>query len=540
MTYRSLSATSIRRSCTASDRGNERDPLFQGFDAVLLVSAWRAAPTILEDDRVDLKQKISTARTAAKTAAWLLRAKRKQLSFPARAEHLLEGFRKSRPDNEAYDDLVRYMALSWLTYRNQTGSGATFFGHPSWSGTDCDALEGFARMMPLFAAWCASGRATVISVEDQTLDLVDSYKRGLLAGTDPSASSYWGDMPGTSNQRIVEAADIALALWLMRDLIWSDFSDAEKAQIADWFAQAGGKKGLDNNWQLFFVQIDRVLTALGYPERIDNVRARYDRVKEFHVGEGWFSDGPGGHIDYYNAWGFHYALSWIDRIDPTWDAVFIRAAQTAFVAQFRYLIGPEGFPVLGRSIPYRMAVPAPLVAGVEHELIEAGEARRALDCIWNHFITRRALRNGMVTQGFYKSDSRLIDPYSGPASSLWSLRSLVMAFYYPPEHDFWTAEPLPLPVERQDYAIYFDAPKWHVRGDKQTSEITLSLAANSQKSPAKFASRSVIYQLKCFLGVAPRPKNLGPKYDRHTYSSSSLSVCDRHCSQHERSGRGTA
>jgi len=466
-----------------------------------------------------IKQVVQTIQTAAASAASHMRAKRKQLSFPATAEHLLDGFRHAQPTSEAYDDLVRYMALSWITYRNEAGSGATFFGHPSWSGPECDALEGFARMMPLFAAWVQSGRDPVVAVEGHSLDLVAEFKRGLLAGTDPSSAAYWGAMPGTSNQRIVEAADVALALWLMRDTVWAGFTDAEQAQVAGWFSLAHGRPGLDNNWHLFFVLIDRVLADLGFPARLDKIRSRYERVKDFHVGEGWFSDGPAGRVDYYNAWGFHYALAWIDVIDPEWDPDFIRAAQSAFIADYRLLIGPNGFPMLGRSAPYRMAMPAPLVAGVKHGMISAGEARRGLDCTWRHFICKGAIKKGMITEGYYGTDSRLIDPYSGPASSLWSLRSLIMAFYYRAESEFWTERPLPLPVEQGDFDVYLPGPRWHVRGSRETSEITIELPANRDISASNFTRQNPVARMKCFLGVAPRPRNLGPKYDRHAYSS---------------------
>lgn len=470
----------------------------------------------------DMKTKVRKARAAVAVAAWHVRALRKLLTFPVRAEHLLDGFRHAQPGNKAYDDLVRYMALSWITYRNKAGSGAEFFGHPSWSGPECDALEGFARMMPLFAAWVKSGRDPVIGVAGHSLDLVAEFRRGLLAGTDPSGVAYWGAMPGTSNQRIVEAADVALALWLLRDVVWDRLTDAEQRQVVDWFGLANGKPGLDNNWHLFFILIDRVLADLGFPDRLDRIQSRYERVKEFHVGEGWFSDGPDGSIDYYNAWGFHYSLAWIDIIDPDWDPDFIRQVQRAFIDGYRLLIGPRGFPMFGRSVLYRMAMPVPLVAGVRQGLISAGEARRGLDCIWSHFIRNGALKRGIISQGFYGTDSRLIDPYSGPASSLWSLRSLVVALHYPAQSEFWTADPLPLPVETGDFDVYLPGPRWHVRGIQASSEITIALPEKSEERATEFTRQGWYQNLRCFLGIASRPKNLGPKYDLPAYSSRGL------------------
>ncbi|WP_425248214.1 DUF2264 domain-containing protein [Desulfonatronum thiosulfatophilum] len=86
----------------------------------------------------------------------------------------------------------------------------------------------------------------------------------------------------------------------------------------------------------------------------------FDRIKDFDLGDGWFRDGPSGHVDFYSAWGFHYALTWINRIDPQWDSTFIQNTQQKFLANYRYLIGPHGFPILGRSVHYRIAASAPL------------------------------------------------------------------------------------------------------------------------------------------------------------------------------------
>ncbi|MEE4207220.1 MAG: DUF2264 domain-containing protein [Erythrobacter sp.] len=457
------------------------------------------------------------ARAAAREAPRWLRGR----TFPRSAERLLDGVRKDEPSNEAYDDVVRYMALSWLTHRNAAGTGAEYPGQPSWSGRECDALEGFARMMPLFAAWRASGRPGRIEVDGHALDIAGEFRRGLLAGTDPASRHYWGNMPGRSNQRIVEAADIALAVWMLRGEVWDGLSSAEQGRIADWLAQAGDKAGLDNNWQLFFVLIDRVLASLGHPGRIEDPAGRYERVKGFYLGSGWFEDGPGGRVDYYNAWGFHYALAWIDRIDPAWDPAFLGEARRAFLADFRHFIGPRGFPAFGRSLAYRLAVAAPLVAGAgsDPDVVPPGEARRALDATWSHFVRHGALRRGRVTQGLHGPDMRLLEPYSGPASGLWSLRSLVMAYSHPATHAFWTAAPEPLPVERGDFERAIPALGWRLTGVRATGEITLHIAANRGNRPPPLPVLKRTDRWRCALGLMRRPEGFEAKYDAPSYSS---------------------
>lgn len=453
-----------------------------------------------------------------------LRLGARALRFPGTAERLLEPFQgKAAPSMDDYQGLVQYFAQSWKTYRTSSGAGAEFPGLPSWSGRDADRLEGFARLMPLFAAWCASGRnAEIELVSGGSLILPEEFARGLIAGTDPASTSYWGAMPGRSNQRIVEAADVALALWLFRDSVWKKLPAARQAAVVEWLAQVGEAPGLENNWQLFFVLIDRVLAGLGHPGRVRDARERFAKIQSFHLGDGWFEDGPDGRVDFYNAWGFHYALNWIHRIDPEWDPEFILGCQRAFLSSYACLISPRGIPLLGRSFPYRLAVPAPLVAGQERhpDLVSPGEARRALDVVWAYFIRNGAVRRGMITQGYHGSDPRLLENYSGPASPLWSLRSLVEAIYHPPEAAIWTAQPEPLPVERGDFEVLIAAERWRVRGRRASETVTVEVLANSEgaRPPLEpFTFRQMLRSLA--LGEPGRPKNYEAKYSARRYSS---------------------
>lgn len=473
---------------------------------------------------------MAIARKAARGTAllWMLAQRSPALlarrRFPREAERLLDPFRRNAPPSAAdYEDLVRYFAVGWRSYRTADGTGAAYPGLPSWSGARVDAIEGFSRLMPLFGAWCASGRETALRLPGGgALDLAHEFRRGLLTGTDPGSPGYWGDMPGTSNQRIVEAADIALALWLFRDSVWTQLSAAERQAVVDWLSLIEGRPGLDNNWHLFFVLIDRVLAALGHPGRITSAAQRWDRIKQFHLGDGWFTDGPDGRVDFYSAWGFHYALGWIDCIDPTWDSAFIRDCQRRFLRTYRHLIAPDGLPMLGRSVCYRIAAPAPLLQGCEShpDVVSAGEARRALDCVWRHFIRHGALRHGVATQGYHGDDPRLLDPYSGPASGLWSLRSLIAAMHQPRGSALWRSTGEPLPVERGDFELTAAGSRWRVRGERTTGVVTIEVLDNPPDAAPELEPVSRLQVLRRFAAESfAVPRNMEAKYGRRIYRS---------------------
>lgn len=64
-----------------------------------------------------------------------------------------------------------------------------------------------------------------------------------------------------------------------------------------------------------------------------------------------------------------------------------------FARQFVHLITPVGFPAMGRSLDYRMAAPAPLVAAakIDPAALGPGVAKRALHAIWQYFTEHDAL-----------------------------------------------------------------------------------------------------------------------------------------------------
>ena len=426
------------------------------------------------------------------------------------------------PGETEYSELFRYFVEGWSQYKSSMGASAKYPGWRSWSGAQIDSIEGFARMMPLFAAWVRGGRGRQIQLATGAeVDLVKGFRDGLLAGTNPASSEYWGSI-GNHDQRIVEAADIALALWLLRDEVWNDLGESDKRHVVNWLAQLDHIQTPDNNWHLFAVQTSCILKALGRPIPNSTARKRYERVKRFYAGDGWFRDGEHGSVDYYNAWGFHYALFWIEQIDPTWDPSYLTEIRAAFLNTYRFLIGPEGFPMIGRSACYRLAAPAPLVFGHLScpGIVSAGQARRALDTTWRYFISHGALRRGTITQGYFGDDARLLENYSGPASSLWSLRSLIPAFYQSPNAPFWNGATEPLPVELADYEVRVPATGWTIRGKRSSRVITIETPEPLPDSRTRLRTYGPIARLLSLFYPSPhRPGNYEAKYRRKYYSS---------------------
>lgn len=443
--------------------------------------------------------------------------------FPTEAESLLDDLRaSSSPKSEAYEKLFRYFVEGFAAYRTPLGANAIYPGLPSRNGPDADMLEGFSRVAPLMGAWVYSGRPATLRLHDGTvLDLGETFQRGLISGTDPTSPEYWGHITDL-NQRIIEAADIALTLWLFGERAWSPLTKKQKNNVAEWLREVEGKLVSDNNWHLFPVLIHCVLNSFGIPSIRQKALDHYGRFKEFYRGNGWFSDGPDEIFDYYNAWSMHYQLYWIEQVDQAWDPDFISNTRREFLATYRYLFGPRGFPVIGRSICYRMAAPVALIFGqsTDPDVIAPGEARRALDLTWSGFINRGAVRSGNVTQGFCGPDPRILDNYSGPASCLWALRSLIAAFALPEKSAFWIGQPGKLPIENSSYKIEIPELHWRIEGDQETGSIRIRKQGLVAPSAIPLANYTMSRRFASVLFRRPfRPQNQRAKYDFATYDS---------------------
>jgi hypothetical protein len=343
--------------------------------------------------------------------------------------------------DEKFVHLVRYFWQAHKHYYVRGQASAYYHGYSSIYGSKNDGVEGVSRLLPLWASFLANEN----NDNTHSLEMSSHIKAVLLDGTNPSGLGYWGDIDNRSTL-ICEAADIALALWISKKAIWFSLSPTEQTQILDWLVQVLGKETADNNWHLF-VLLTEVIVADLAPDKLTVEVARYQRIKEFYVGDGCFKDGEKGEVDLYNAWAFQYSLYWINAINPKFDPEFITKVVAEYSDWFQYMFTNNGCPLFGRSLCYRMAMPVPVLAASSLGTVSSGIAKQALLKCWEFFVAQGALSKGSPTQGVFEEDLIWLDPYSGPASAFWSTRSLVMYFFLS-QKTSWQEEPLQiLPAE---------------------------------------------------------------------------------------------
>ncbi|SHH81636.1 DUF2264 domain-containing protein [Streptomyces sp. 3214.6] len=331
----------------------------------------------------------------------------------------------------------------------------------SWSGRLSDGLEGYARTL-LLAAFRRDENA------------LERYATGLEAGV----LGVWPSIADRS-QPLVEAASIALALRLTRPLLWDRLDDGVRQRAAAWLGDALTAEPWPCNWELFPVTVGGFLESIGHePEASRKAVDRgLERIEQWYVGDGWYTDGPGRAFDYYNGWAMHlYPVlhAWLAD-DPDLLALY-GGRLRAHLADYARLFGGDGAPMhQGRSLTYRFATTAPLWLGAltGHTPLPPGETRRLASGTLKYFLERDAVdERGLLTLGWHGPDESVLQGYSGPASPYWASKGF-LGLLLPPEHEVWTAREAAGPVEQGDAVTPLSAPNWLVQSTSSDGLVRL-------------------------------------------------------------------
>ncbi|WP_037671554.1 DUF2264 domain-containing protein [Streptomyces griseus] len=318
----------------------------------------------------------------------------------------------------------------------------------SWSGRLSDGLEGYARTL-LLAAFR----------RDETA--LQRYADGLAAGV----LGVWPRIEDRS-QPLVEAASIALALRLTRPLLWDRLDEGVRQRAAAWLGDALSAEPWPCNWELFPVTVGGFLQDIGYEteESRKAIDRGLERIEEWYVADGWYTDGDGRKFDYYNGWAMHlYPVlhAWLAQDERLLELYGGRLAR--HLEDYARLFGADGAPMhQGRSLTYRFATTVPLWLGAltGRTPLSPGETRRLASGALKYFLERGAVdERGLLTLGWHGPDEKVLQGYSGPASPYWASKGFI-GLLLPADHEVWTAAEEPGPAERADAVTPIVAPNW--------------------------------------------------------------------------------
>ncbi|HWU47548.1 MAG TPA: DUF2264 domain-containing protein [Humibacter sp.] len=396
---------------------------------------------------------------------------------------------------EHWATVADQLLLALRPYFSSTRARVLPPGRTSSSGSDSDGLEGFARSFMLVAFRMVGENG------DDPHGLLDWYRDGVIAGTDPSNPERW-PRPGTVPQAKVEAASVALGLQLTRPWLWDTLDERARANVIDWFAEVINGWYPPNNWLWFRVAVETFLASVGGPFDKADIAADLALFESYYREHGWYADGPGRSFDYYCGWAMQfYPLLWAgwdaakpfgsESLAPVW-----RERLADYLDDYVTLIGGDGMPVMqGRSLIYRFAAAAPLWMGAASGAarLEPGLIRRAASGILRAYLDHGVPDDrGLLTLGLFGEWPGLAQTYSGSASPYWAAKGM-FGLALPASHPVWTAVEQPLPIELADVSRVIAAPGWLVSGTRADGIVRVVNHGTDHAGPGDATTDSPIY-----------------------------------------------
>jgi len=393
-----------------------------------------------------------------------------------------------------WEYILARMTYGYVKIAEQSGSPARVLYPDDRRGLpdSVDAIESFARIASAWGAWLRNpANSATLTFEDHELNLEMLLHDALLGGTNPSNPyTYWGDI-GHMDQRIVESADITVALWMSRERVFNKMTTAEQEQIIAWLAQVDGKGTYTDNWILFTAMAQAVRHQLGFPSPVEDLDNRLIQIGEFYRGDGWYVDGPTDEFELYNAWmfGWHYLLwAWIDGDRRPDHRQQVLERGRSFIDGFLHFFGANGsYPAWGRSIVYRFAALAPFAVGHFLKIApdDPGLLRRVSSGCIRYFYDHGLFdpEDHFVRQGYHGDFPPAGEAYISPGSPYWCCHGL-FALTFDRDDPFWTATESPLPVEREDFELVLPAPGFVISGRKDTGQVLLLNSRSGQEHDA--------------------------------------------------------
>ena len=392
---------------------------------------------------------------------------------------------KQKSDREVWVDILyqmaepvmKNMAEGKLQQVMDTANGCKNLElSPTWDKRNKKVayMEAFGRLLAGLAPWLnLPDDNTAESAKRKQLR--EWTRKAIINAVDPNSPDRLGWESG--GQTLVDGAYVVEGLYRGYDSLWVPLPQETKDL---YIKEIQGLRRYDppyTNWFLFVGMEESFLMYVGAPYDAFRIKTAMSKVEEWYIGDGIYSDGPSFAFDYYNSFVIQpMYLECLEMISARQgsNSYLIRAKdgkrntaanrvkevrkrmQKWSVILERF-ISPEGtFPIIGRSIPYRMAVLQPLAQlawrkQLPQELSE-GQVRSAITAVANRMFygqTQNPSKNasplsknynegGFLTIGFVGPHPNVADWYTNNGS-LYMTSLAFMALGLPETDSFWTA-----------------------------------------------------------------------------------------------------
>ena len=340
---------------------------------------------------------------------------------------------------------------------------------PTWDNRDKKVayMECFGRLMAGIAPW-------LTLPDDDTEEgrmrrqLREWAVKAYTNAVDPESPDYLGWRSG--GQTLVDAAYVVESLFRGYSALWEPLDSLTKQR---YIKELQGLRRYDppyTNWLLFVGMEESFIRLVGGDYDAFRIKMALSKAEEWYIGDGLYSDGPSFAFDYYNAYViqpmYTECLQMIAKRDGNNNTYMVHAKDQArngaanrlkevvkrmqkYSVILERFISPEGtFPVVGRSIPYRLAVLQPLaqLAWMQQlpKELPNGQVRAAITAVMKRMFEGKGQSNftpdGYLTIGFVGSHPNVADWYTNNGS-LYMTSLAFMPLGLPADHPFWTDAP---------------------------------------------------------------------------------------------------
>ena len=392
---------------------------------------------------------------------------------------------KQKTDREVWVDIMYQMAEPVMKnmaegrlqhVMDTVGGNKNLELSPTWDNRDKKVayMEAFGRLLAGLAPW--------LNLPDD--DTPESAKRkqlrewtrkAIINAVDPKSPDRLGWENG--GQTLVDGAYVVEGLYRGYDSLWVPLPQETKDL---YIKEIQGLRRYDppyTNWLLFVAMEESFLMYVGARFDAYRIKLALAKVEEWYIGDGLYSDGPSFAFDYYNSYViqpmYTECLEMIAAKRPN-DSYLIfsktndktrgarnrlqevRKRMQKWSVILERFISPEGtFPVVGRSIPYRMAVLQPLAQLAWRKQLPQelhnGQVRAAITAVANRMFfgqvenpakTAKALSKnynagGFLTIGFVGPHPNVADWYTNNGS-LYMTSLAFLPLGLPETDPFWT------------------------------------------------------------------------------------------------------
>ena len=322
---------------------------------------------------------------------------------------------------------------------------------PTWDGRDTKVayLETFARLMAGISPWLAlPDDGTPEGKQRKQLHewAIQAYKNAV----DPNSPDKITWLTNTS-QPLCDASYLVESFMRAPEATWGQLDEVTKKRYIEGLKSLRTIRPAYNNWLLFRAMVEVFFMSIG--EDVDKyaLSVGLQKMSEWYLSDGWYSDGPEYAMDYYNSYVMHPMMVEVvemckkHKFSTPISLDLAVKRMNRFNTILERFISPEGaYPAVGRSVIYRMGAFQTLAMsawkyGLPKDLTN-GSVRSALTCVMKRMfaVDGNFDDKGYLRLGFAGHQPNLANYYSNNGS-LYMTSLVFMPLGLPADHPFWTA-----------------------------------------------------------------------------------------------------